>query len=127
MNSLILLVMISLATAAISFTITTTSIFTWLREWVSPWHHKVEELIHCPWCLSHYISLVILACVYDKTLFLDIPTWIHLAINWFALICLVGIYHFVLLRAYHPVAENMVRRQLTKMKSNKDIAQMHNN
>jgi hypothetical protein len=108
--------MISLASSAISFTITTTSMFKWLRELVSPIHHKLEELIHCPWCLGHYILLGILIIFLHKTLFLDINIWLHLIINWFAALALMGICHYILLRAYEPVAKAMVYREIEKLK-----------
>src|SRR5690606_8219476 len=50
----------SLVVASVSFTITVTSIFKWLRELVSSIHPKLEELIHCPYCLSHYIAAFVI-------------------------------------------------------------------
>lgn len=117
-SAIAMLVMIAFATTSISFTITTTSMFKWLRELISPVHHKLEELIHCPWCLSHYIALVIMGIFYDKVLFLDINIWLHLILNWFALLCPVGIFHFVFLRAYKPVAEAMFDREMEKLEKN---------
>jgi hypothetical protein len=111
-----LLLIISLAVSGISFTISVTSIFKWLRELISPLSHKVEELIHCPWCLSHYVTIFFLLFVYDKTIFLDISFWIHIILNWLAIICVSGLCHYVLLRAYDPVRKEMVQRQIDKLK-----------
>lgn len=117
-TSIVMLVLIAFATTSISFTITTTSIFKWLRELISPVHHKLEEVIHCPWCLSHYISLVLLCVFYDKVLFLDLNIWLNLILDWFALLCPVGLFHFVFLRAYKPVAEAMFNREIEKLQNN---------
>ena len=105
-----LVVMVSLASAAISFTITTTSIFKWLRELISPIHHKFEELIHCPWCLSHYVSLVLVI------VFLREFPIIYMILLWFAIQGLVGLFHYVLLRAYEPVARAMAQRMIEKLR-----------
>jgi accessory gene regulator protein AgrB len=109
-----IILLISLCAASISFTITTTSMFKWFRELVSPIHKKVEELVHCPWCLSHWTVLIILLSsgwhdsVYDFLFTL------------FACTTICGLIHYVLLRAYEPVAKEMARRHIDKMQ--KDVA-----
>lgn len=116
MGAIILMLMISLASAAISFTITTTSIFKWLRELISPIHHKFEELIHCPWCLSHYITLTSLFFLFYDTVCFDINLLVHFILNFFFIQGVIGLIHYVLLRAYEPVAKAMVSRELKKLK-----------
>ena len=51
---------VALCAASISYTICCTSIFKGIREWLSKFHHKLEELIHCPYCFSHYVIIVIM-------------------------------------------------------------------
>jgi hypothetical protein len=108
------LFILSLGAAAISFTITTTSIFKWLRDIVSGWGAKADELIHCPWCLGHYISLVIL--VYFGLG--ELHNWddvLGFIMSWFAMMGMVGLIHFVLLRAYEPVAKTTLKRKLEEV------------
>ncbi|KPK54995.1 MAG: hypothetical protein AMS22_05060 [Thiotrichales bacterium SG8_50] len=53
------LIVLGLAVAATSMTISTTHAGAPLRAWVSkngPWF---EKLIHCPWCVSHWLSLAL--------------------------------------------------------------------
>ena len=111
---IIQLLAVSSGAAAISFTITTTSMFEWLRELVSPIHHKIEELIHCPWCLGHWTVFVIMLIA--KVPLIEITDWY--LFNWlftaFALMSPVGLIHYVLLRAYEPVAKAMLRRKINK-------------
>jgi len=107
MNELIL---IAFATAAVSFTISVTTIFNWLRELVSPISGKVEELIHCPWCLGHYISFVGMCFFREYT---DVLTFI---IEWFAVIALMGVLHYILLIAYTPIAVQMAKREVNKLR-----------
>jgi len=108
------LILLSLAVSGISFTITTTAMFTWLRELLSPIHHKLEELVHCPWCLSHWVTFVILiwAPLYRFT---GIP-FVDFFLTAFSIVGISGTFHYVLLRTYAPIAEAMLRRQLDKMK-----------
>lgn len=117
MESILLLIMIAIASAAISFTITTTSIFEWLRELVSPLHYKLEELIHCPWCLGHYICLIFLLFINKATVFFNINIMVHYILNWFFVVGVMGICHFVLLKAYQPIAKMMAERMIKKMQN----------
>lgn len=96
------IVIIALAVSAITFTVTTTSIFSWVREQVSRIHPKIEELIHCPWCLSFYVTLC----------------WTRNVTFVFAIMTISGLCHYVLLRAYEPVQQASARRELEKI--NKD-------
>lgn len=102
------IIIIALASAAISFTVTTTSIFLSFREAVSGWHNKIEELVHCPYCLGHYISAVMLL-IYG-----DITNFKAFVLYWFAIIAVMAVIHFVLLRAYEPVARAAMYRQQEK-------------
>ena len=102
------IVYIALMVASVSFTITTTSIFKWFRELVSPIHGKIEELIHCPYCLGHWITFAVLFFIYDYSVS---PAFFLQA---FAVMGLVAIFHYVILRAYEPVAKAMARRELEK-------------
>lgn len=107
---------VALCAAGIGFTITTTSMFYWLRELVSPIHHKIEELIHCPWCLGHYIVLIImlLSKKLEYIVIFDI-VWMDFIFTWFVIISMMGILQFVLLRAFKPVAQAMTDRALSKL------------
>lgn len=114
-DQVLMLMLISLCAAAVSFTITTTSMFKWLRELISPIHKKIEELIHCPWCLGHWIVFIILFCSNINPL--SITQWE--IFNWpftaFVIICPMGLIHYVLLRAYEPVHQLMMNRELEKL------------
>lgn len=107
----------ALVCSGVSFTITTTSIFAGFRELVSRIHPKLEELIFCPWCLSHYIAFAMLS-------FLKVPVvevtglwFLDALFTTFAIVTLSGLLHFVLLRAYKPVSETMAQRKIDKMLS----------
>src|SRR5690606_6961353 len=109
------LILISLAVAAISFTITITSIFEGLRKLLSKIHQKIDELVHCPWCLGHYIMLVVLLLCKDAVIPLNSSLIISFIINWFSCIAIMGIVHHILLRAYEPVTKMKMLRMKEKL------------
>jgi hypothetical protein len=120
MGAIAYLILITLACAGISHTITTTSMFKWFRELLSPIHHKVEELVHCPWCFGHYVMMFGLLVFWNHIFFLDIPNLLHLILNWFACITVMGLIHYVTLRAYEPIAKAMMHRELMKLQDEDD-------
>ena len=111
-----MLFILALCVSSASFTISTTSIFKEVREKISGYHHKFEELIHCPWCLSHWITFILLIMIGDWMTITGIGL-IDFLLTTFAITCISGIGHYVLLRAYEPVAKALVARQIEKMKA----------
>lgn len=112
-----------LACAGISFTVTVTSIFMPLREAVSKLHPKLEELIHCPWCLNHYVTFAVVAITQPEELERQ-GLWAYFLIC-FAVIAASGVIHFVLLRAYEPVSRAMLQRKLDKLQEEQEKHQQH--
>ena len=107
-----------LVTAAISFTVTTTSVFSFLREWVSKIHPKLEELIFCPWCFSHYVVFTILLTSNIKGIIVSSNIYYQFFFDAFTIIGGSGILHYILLRAYEPVTKLLVQRKIDKLKKN---------
>ena len=93
--------------------------FKWFRELISSLHHKLEELVHCPWCFGHYVVLTIMLCT--KSTLLNVSDFVlfNFLFTWFAIVTLMGLVHYVLLRAYSPVAKAMAAREIQKLKSAK--------
>lgn len=109
------LIVLALLVASVSFTISITSIFSWLREGVSSVHPKLEELIHCPYCLGHYIAFIALLFTdLDKIPHLTGNVILDFMIAWFCIMTPVALFHHVMLRAYKPVAETMSYRAWKK-------------
>lgn len=100
------IILIALASAGVSFTITWTSIFSSLRKRVAKIHPKLDELIHCPWCLNHYVSLVAMVCVGGSLGVIDF------IVTWAAIVAFGGLVHSILLTAYEPVQKEEVRRRI---------------
>jgi len=52
------LLLLSLAVASISITITKSNAMEWFRKRVSKLGSLVEELFHCPYCLNHWLATI---------------------------------------------------------------------
>lgn len=124
----IYVIMIGLAASAVSFTISITSLFLPIREAVSRLHPKLEELIHCPFCLSMWVVYILAGL--SPHLLLEIPfvatnglffTIMSFIIAAFSAQAVSGLSHFVLLRAYDPVAKAKMRREMEKMNNSKEV------
>jgi hypothetical protein len=118
---IIYILVVSLCAASISYTISMAGIFKWLRTWIERiFPEKIVELVHCPYCLAHYIILCIMLTTTNVSNYL-IPVSCFVVYNflftWFVIVCLVSLLHFVMLRAYAPVAILETHRLLKKSKS----------
>lgn len=117
--------LLSLACAAVSYTIATTGIFLWLRNLFSPSSDWVTvsiigTLLRCPWCLNHYVCVLgIIVSSPDG----GVQPWDWWLVHWFALVGSGGLIHYVLLRAYEPVArasglQSLIEQQKKKQSNN---------
>lgn len=122
MGILVYIILVALCAASISYTISYTSIFLGFREWISKFHHKLEELIHCPYCLCHYIILTIMFTTNDISSKL-VPITNNIVYNflftWFCIVCITSLLHCVMLIAYHPVMKYMTDRKIAKIQQRK--------
>ena len=116
------IVLVALCAASISYTISYTSIFLGFREWISKFHHKLEELIHCPYCLCHYVILTIMFTTNDISSKL-VPIADNIVYNflftWFCIVCVTSLLHCVMLIAYRPVMKYMTDRKIVKIQQRK--------
>ena len=119
------IILVALCAASISYTISYTSIFLGFREWVSKFHHKLEELIHCPYCLCHYVILTIMFTTNDISSKL-VPITNNIVYNflftWFCIVCVTSLLHCVMLIAYRPVMQYMTDRKIAKIQKRKKEA-----
>lgn len=116
LTHILTLVVVAFATASISFTISWTMAFHWFRSMFDE-ESKLGELVHCPYCLGHYVAWVVLLS-FEELRPAALGDWPVLFISWFAVMGLVIPIHFVALRAYAPVAEAVFRRQRERAKAN---------
>ena len=122
MGMVVYIILVALCAASISYTISYTSIFLGFRECISKFHHKLEELIHCPYCLCHYVILTIMFTTNDISSKL-VPITNNIVYNflftWFCIVCVTSLLHCVMLIAYRPVMKYMTDRKIAKIKQRK--------
>ena len=122
MGMVVYIVLVALCAASISYTISYTSIFLGFREWISKFHHKLEELIHCPYCLCHYVILTIMFTTNDISSKL-VPITNNIVYNflftWFCIVCITSLLHCVMLIAYRPIMKYMTDRKIAKIQQRK--------
>lgn len=122
MGMVVYIILVALCAASISYTISYTSIFLGFREWISKFHHKLEELIHCPYCLCHYVILTIMFTTNDISSKL-VPIANNIVYNflftWFCIVCVTSLLHCVMLIAYRPVMKYMTDRKIAKIQQRK--------
>ena len=125
MGIIVYIILVALCAASISYTISYTSIFLGFREWISKFHHKLEELIHCPYCLCHYVILTIMFTTNDISSKL-VPIANNIVYNflftWFCIVCVTSLLHCVMLIAYRPVMQYMTDRKIAKIQQRKKEA-----
>ena len=88
--------------------------FKWFRELVSPIHSKIEDLVHCPYCLGHYVAIFVLIITKYRIKCTDIEI-INFIFTWFAVMGCVACMHFIMTRAYEPIARAMTARKLEQL------------
>ena len=122
MGMVVYIILVALCAASISYTISYTSIFLGFRERISKFHHKLEELIHCPYCLCHYVILTIMFTTNDISSKL-VPIANNIVYNflftWFCIVCVTSLLHCVMLIAYRPVMKYMTDRKIAKIQQRK--------
>ena len=125
MGIIVYIILVALCAASISYTISYTSIFLGFREWISKFHHKLEELIHCPYCLCHYVILTIMFTTNDISSKL-VPIANNIVYNflftWFCIVCITSLLHCVMLIAYRPIMKYMTDRKIAKIQQRKKEA-----
>jgi len=98
---------VGVAIAVISYTMTQTMIFEGWRNVVrslkSPF---LTKLVHCPWCLSHWILLAFYPLIeWPKLLEVNVVGFDHL-LNYFAVLGISSVFHLVMFNAYKEPPNN---------------------
>jgi len=67
LNTLYMVLVLSLAVSAVSVTISKAGVFSWLRKWIASRNEWLGKLISCSYCMSHWIAIAVV-CVYQPVL-----------------------------------------------------------
>lgn len=82
------------ATGAITLTVTRSKLFSDLRQWTVNRSEFFGELVTCPWCFSHWVSLlVMLASGWHTNFFIQVMAVVAIAapIQWLAMQSISGL------------------------------------
>jgi hypothetical protein len=61
--------LLSMITASISYTITETKLFLPLRDWVNKQSAFLGKLVHCGYCTGHWIAFILVAIYQPKIVY----------------------------------------------------------
>lgn len=93
------LLVLALAIATVSMTISKTYIFRALRDFLEERSEWLEKLFSCPYCLSHWLSFAAVALYQPRPIesgFLIVD----LAVSAFAVVCLSAWFGGLIFRAF---------------------------
>ena len=125
MTTLLIYILIgALFGASISYTIACSGLFDTLRKFVKSKNAKLGEGINCPWCVSHYVTLGYLIVTWQSlpTLF-TLSKFMHFLILWFVIQTVIGVFHYVLIRTYMPIAQMQAQKAILEAKLRKNSSQ----
>ena len=102
-QSVLVVLILSLPVAVISLTITRASVFQPLREWVLERNAWLGKLVTCPYCTSHWVSFALVA--YYRPRIVQSAWWpLDLILSAFALVALAMPISFVVYRSFQGMA-----------------------
>ena len=98
-NDFLICIIIALAVSPISFTITKTKIFKPIRSWAFSKNKFLGELLECPYCSSHWISLLFCIIIVPqpiKSAFIIM----NIIISTFVVVFFSSVFNFVIWWSY---------------------------
>jgi len=99
------LLLLSLATASITMTLSKAKIFAWLREWLLVHVPFVGKLLSCPYCTSHWVSLALMILLTSHLPAAVKLSWTLWVICWMANVTLATFWAGLIYRAFHTEGE----------------------
>lgn len=99
LTPIVTVALLALAVSSVSVTMTKSSIFKSTREWIDEKSSFFGDLVHCPYCTSHWLSFAAVA-VYQPRL-LDSPYWVFdYAVSAFVIVTLASMSSGLVIRAF---------------------------
>ena len=95
-NGLFEVFVLSLATTAISVTISKSEVFSSTREFIAGISHWLGELVSCSYCLSHWVAIVFVA-IY-KPVIIEKYFYIDLIVSMFAIVTISAILSGIIIK-----------------------------
>jgi|GEM_PF-1657724 len=96
---LLSLVILAFATSAVSLTISKAGIFESVRHWVADHNEWLGELVSCPYCTSHWVSLLLVS-IYRPVVVQSGAWIIDLAVSVFTIVAMAAMISWLVYRSY---------------------------
>lgn len=106
MNEIFRLLYLGVACGAISMVLTKAAVLNSFHDWLEKRFPKLEEMLSCPWCTSHWVALF-LVLVY-RPLVLKSTGWlvpVDYIVTIFVMTVIAAITARVIYSAYQPIME----------------------
>lgn len=94
-DALLVLVYLGFATSAISVTLTRSDITREPRQWLKEKVPSLAGLIHCPYCTSHWVAMVLV--LFYKPVVVDLFLPVDLAVSVMAVVGIAGVVSGILI------------------------------
>lgn len=111
---------ISLAVASVSYTVTQTPLFKPFRDLVGRIHPKIDQLFHCPYCFGHWLTFAVIWYTDNPISFVKYGYYypaIDFLISSFAVMGAAAVLHFLIVRAYEPIIREQFEREMRRAKN----------
>lgn len=108
-NNLFQVFVLSLVVATVSMTLSKAKIFKSLREFLEKKSQWLGELIHCPYCTSHWVALFFVV-LYRPVIIKGIPVFDYI-VTVFVVVCLASFWSFIICHAFIAMDSLVEKKQ----------------
>lgn len=108
-NLLKLWLVLAIGIAGGSYTVTRAGIFRPLRDLLERKSKWLGELINCPYCFAHWMVFAAAAWVQEPVI--EGNWFVAMLVTILAVSCVVSLLHFVMLRTYKTIIDEIVMKR----------------
>lgn len=110
-EALLWMLWVALGAAGLSYIIACSAIMKPLRNQISKLGKMWEKFIHCPFCIGCWLAAIPIGIYAVK--------WWAVIIMFFGTISIMALLHFIMLRAYEPIAKLATLRKIQEHQKQK--------
>jgi hypothetical protein len=104
LSSIIGMIVVAMAVATISMTLSKGKVFIGLREWIDNRSDFFGDLIHCPYCTSHWVAFF--ACLVFQPILITSGIWIFdIILSAFAVTMMASVFSGLIFSSYKQMAD----------------------
>lgn len=103
LENIYILLIIALATSSISMTISKATIFEATRDWIKTKNAWISDLVHCPYCTSHWVGFAFV--VYIQPEILPQKTLLNIVLSTFVVVTLSSVFSGLIFKSIDLMVE----------------------